>query len=213
MQTPPRVALFTPLPPSRTGTADYAAELIESLGNHVNLEVLAEIPRRFRPSDFDLLLYQIANNPYHKPFYDAALRWPGIVTLHETNLNHLLRGEGEASYLREVAYEVLGRDGELPMEDLSVLGEPDPISFRCCGGCSIAAAPASFTAATPYSMCSEGVLRDPWRSSHMARGWTGSIRPSAGRGSASRRISRWWACSAISGRIRKSPRASRYSGD
>ena len=36
-----RVALFTPLPPARTGTADYAASLIEELNKLVKLDVFS----------------------------------------------------------------------------------------------------------------------------------------------------------------------------
>jgi hypothetical protein len=41
-----RVALFTPLPPARTGTAEYAGELIRELVKLVNLQVYESVPKR-----------------------------------------------------------------------------------------------------------------------------------------------------------------------
>ena len=68
------------------------------------------MPRReFRPEDFDLALYQIGNNPHHDFVYEAALRHPGVVVMHESNLHHLIaditikRGDWDA-YLQEADY-------------------------------------------------------------------------------------------------------------
>src|SRR4051812_47729618 len=110
-----RLALFTPLPPSQTGTADYAADLISELEKLVRLEVFERVPRNFKPETFDAVLYQIANNPFHAQIYDLALRHPGVVVLHEVNLHHLIREMtkgAERAYAREVAYEVLGQELE-----------------------------------------------------------------------------------------------------
>src|SRR5439155_21371145 len=98
---------------ARTGTADYAAALVAELKGLVELHVFERIPARFRPGDFDAVVYQLGNNPFHGDIYEAALRHPGIVVLHEANLHDLIRclksGEPE-SYLREIAYELFGQD-------------------------------------------------------------------------------------------------------
>lgn len=110
-----RVALFTPLPPAKTGTADYAAALAEALGNLVSLTVLEQKPFVFSPGKFDRIVYQIGNNQYHSKIYSMALAHPGVVVLHEATVQNLVcsstwhRGDQNA-YLREVAYEILGRD-------------------------------------------------------------------------------------------------------
>lgn len=111
----PRVALFTPLPPAKTGTADYGFALASELAKLVELEVFDKVPRRFDPRAFDLVVYQISNNPHHAPFYDLALKCPGVVVLHEVNLHHLiqsitLKGASQQAYLREVVYEIFGHD-------------------------------------------------------------------------------------------------------
>jgi len=126
---PPRVALFTPLPPAETGTADYAAALISELKRVVDLQVFERVPLRFRPDAFDAILYQIGNNPFHADAYDLALKHPGVVVLHEINLHDLIRGMtngDESAYYHEVIYEIFGRElEELPPARLI---EPGPQS-------------------------------------------------------------------------------------
>src|SRR6202171_114561 len=132
--SPPLVALFSPLPPSRSGTADYASALIAELASLVNLQVFETVPRRFDAAAFDVVVYQIANNPYHAAIYDLALEHPGVIVLHEANLHHLIQGMtlhrgDERSYLREVAYEIFGREAEeISLKDVP-LEIPQPHLF------------------------------------------------------------------------------------
>ncbi len=110
-----RVAMFTPLPPAATGTADYAAALVSELDKLVKLEVLTRTPHSFDPKAFDAVIYHIGNNPFHAGIYETALCHPGIVVLHEPNLHDLIRGMYAGSpdaYLREVAYEIFGQEWE-----------------------------------------------------------------------------------------------------
>jgi glycosyltransferase involved in cell wall biosynthesis/SAM-dependent methyltransferase len=105
-----RLALFSPMPPARSGIADYSAALAEPLGRLVKLEVFAGPASGFDPSRFDAILYQVGNNAAHVFVYQAALEHPGVVVLHEANLHHLIaemtirHGDWDA-YLREVEYE------------------------------------------------------------------------------------------------------------
>jgi len=115
MRSSIRVAMFTPLPPARTGTAEYARALVNELGKLVNLEIFESVPKRFNGKAFDTVIYQIANNPHHSDFYERALDHPGIAMLHEVNLHDLIKGRtlncgGERAYLKEVMYEVFGKD-------------------------------------------------------------------------------------------------------
>ena len=128
-----RVAMFTPLPPARTGTAEYASELIAELEKLVSLRVFESVPNRIDWKAFDAVIYQIANNPYHSAFYDQALEHPGIVVFHETNLHDLIKGRtlnsgDERAYLGEVMYEIFGEDidddGRAALFDL-----PQPRTF------------------------------------------------------------------------------------
>ncbi len=104
-----RVAFFSPMPPAKSGIADYSAALAEPLGRLVELEIFDGPAARFDPSRFDIALYQVGNNACHSFVYEAALAHPGVTVLHEANLHHLIaettirRGDWDG-YLREVAY-------------------------------------------------------------------------------------------------------------
>lgn len=103
-----RLALVSPMPPSRSGIADYSAALFSAL--HDVVDVSAFSSAGFDPSNYDLVVYQIGNNPHHGFAYELALKHPGVVVLHESNLHHLLadltikRGDWDG-YLREVEYD------------------------------------------------------------------------------------------------------------
>ncbi|HZT31543.1 MAG TPA: glycosyltransferase [Bryobacteraceae bacterium] len=92
-----RVGLCSPLPPARTGVADYAAALLAALRKHGQVEVA---PRRA-----DVFLYQIGNNQIHREIYQRALAEPGVVVLHDAVLQHFFLGWlDEAEYAREFVY-------------------------------------------------------------------------------------------------------------
>lgn len=105
-----RVAYFSPLPPSKSGIADYSASLLEELKHRVEIKVFSDPAAKFEPSEFDVALYQIGNNFYHEAAYRAALRHPGVVVLHEANLHHLIaeitikNGDWDA-YVAECEYD------------------------------------------------------------------------------------------------------------
>jgi glycosyltransferase involved in cell wall biosynthesis/SAM-dependent methyltransferase len=105
-----RVAFFSPLPPCRSGIADYSETLVEHLKPLADVAVFADGDRPFDPARFDIALYHLGNNPHHGFVYEAALRHPGVVVMHESNLHHLIadltirRNEWDA-YLRECEYE------------------------------------------------------------------------------------------------------------
>ena len=104
-----RVAFFSPLPPARSGIADYSQALLEPLERLVDVEVFPDGARPFDPARFDAALYQVGNNDYHDFVYRAALCHPGIVVMHESNLHHLIaaitikRGDWDA-YVSECEY-------------------------------------------------------------------------------------------------------------
>jgi glycosyltransferase involved in cell wall biosynthesis/SAM-dependent methyltransferase len=105
-----RVAFFSPMPPSGSGIADYAAALVEQLSALATVQVRDENHSAFQPDQFDIALYQVGNNGHHGFAYEQALRTPGVVVLHESNLHHLLaeitikHGDWDR-YLREVEYD------------------------------------------------------------------------------------------------------------
>jgi glycosyltransferase involved in cell wall biosynthesis/SAM-dependent methyltransferase len=87
---PLKVAYFSPLPPARSGIADYSAALLDELQRLVDVEVFSSQPPSFNPADFDVALYQVGNNVHHDFCYEMALHHPGVVVVHEANLHHLI---------------------------------------------------------------------------------------------------------------------------
>lgn len=105
-----RVAFVSPLPPCRSGIADYSETLVEHLKPLVEMDLFPGPEPPGDLSGYDVALYHMGNNPYHGFVYEAALRDPGVVVMHESNLHHLItdvtirRNDWDA-YLRECEYE------------------------------------------------------------------------------------------------------------
>jgi glycosyltransferase involved in cell wall biosynthesis len=102
-----RVAFFSPMPPTRSGIADYSAALVEHLRPLVEVETFTHAAAGFDARRYDALLYQLGNNPHHTFVYETAMTHSGVIVLHEANLHHLIadltiRGGDWPSYLREV---------------------------------------------------------------------------------------------------------------
>jgi glycosyltransferase involved in cell wall biosynthesis/SAM-dependent methyltransferase len=85
-----RVAFLSPLPPARSGIADYSEALVEALRPLVDLEIVSSAGQPFDPSKIDIAVYQVGNNAHHDFVYETALKHPGVVVMHESNLHHLI---------------------------------------------------------------------------------------------------------------------------
>jgi glycosyltransferase involved in cell wall biosynthesis len=128
-----RLAYFSPLPPARSGIADYSQELLPYLAQHMLVALFTDnphdVPEEMRaqypiyptgayPSQrwaFDVALYQMGNSSHHERMYEMLLRYPGIVVLHDYGLHHFIVhwtiGNGRPwAYVRELGY-ALGSDG------------------------------------------------------------------------------------------------------
>lgn len=128
-----KLAWFSPLPPARTGIADYSRELLPYLAPLADITLFSDEyaqageaglgafpafpPAAFaeRRWDFDLAVYQMGNSAYHLTIGHAALRYPGVMVLHDYGLHQLWAaqtiGAGDfARYMREMAY-ASGLDG------------------------------------------------------------------------------------------------------
>jgi glycosyltransferase involved in cell wall biosynthesis len=96
--------VWSPLPPSPSGIADYVEEQLDTLSQAFALTLCVEDPDVVAPalrerhrvvdqgaSDGSTLrVYHVGNSPAHGSIYREALRTPGIVVLHEWNLHELL---------------------------------------------------------------------------------------------------------------------------
>ena len=87
-----KVSYFSPMPPERSGIADYSALLLPALRKRLDVEVVRR--GRTRPArGADLSLYHVGNNPdAHGWIVDALRRRPGVVVLHDFVLHHLVAG-------------------------------------------------------------------------------------------------------------------------
>jgi glycosyltransferase involved in cell wall biosynthesis len=91
------VGFHSPLPPARTGVADYSASLLTAL-RELGTVCLA-------PAHADVHLYHIANNILHWDIYRRALAEPGVVVLHDALLQHLFMSAfDEAGYVEEFVF-------------------------------------------------------------------------------------------------------------
>ena len=92
-----KVGFHSPLPPARTGVADYSAALLTALRARGTVEV--------SPARADVHLYHIANNVLHRDIYARALDRPGVVVLHDALLQHLFMGSlDETAYADEFVF-------------------------------------------------------------------------------------------------------------
>lgn len=150
-----RIAYYSPLPPQKSGIADYSAELLPQLAEQCEIELIVDegvrpdaalaahfpvhgqraLPGLLAQGRFDTVLYQLGNNrDYHAAIYRSLIDHPGVVVLHEYVIHHLVRdltlfaGEPEA-YVREMRY-AYGRTGEAMARRCVATGVPlDPWSY------------------------------------------------------------------------------------
>ncbi|MCA1733871.1 MAG: glycosyltransferase [Acidobacteria bacterium] len=98
-----RIAVLTPLPPVRSGIAGYCALLLPHLARRTEVVAVVEQESwealrgvevirfdRFDAREFDAVIGQLGNNPYHEFIYDEAMRAPLHAVLHDLVLHHLI---------------------------------------------------------------------------------------------------------------------------
>ena len=104
----PRLAYVSPLPPERSGIAEYSAELIPELSTHYEVDAVVaqkevDTPAahacravigvdRFmrRASTYDRIVYHLGNSPFHRHMFALVEKFPGTVVLHDFYLSDVL---------------------------------------------------------------------------------------------------------------------------
>jgi FkbM family methyltransferase len=112
----PLLAFVAPLPPERTGVADYSARLIANLSRHYEIVcivdqskvadpgITAEFPIRdvrwfeLNARSFERVLYHFGNSPFHKHMFSLLERHPGVVVLHDFYLSNVLNWMSVSGY-------------------------------------------------------------------------------------------------------------------
>jgi glycosyltransferase involved in cell wall biosynthesis len=92
-----KIGFHSPLPPLRTGVADYSAALLGALRRLGEVEVDA--------ANADAHLYHLGNNALHRAIYERALARSGVVVLHDAVLQHFYLGTlDQTAYIEEFVY-------------------------------------------------------------------------------------------------------------
>lgn len=97
----PRLAYVSPLPPQRSGIADYSAELLPELGKYYDIDLIVDTHRLTSPElsqafpvrngthliahadSYDRVLYHIGNSEFHEYMFELLEMVPGTVVLHD----------------------------------------------------------------------------------------------------------------------------------
>lgn len=124
-----KIAYFSPLPPQRTGVADYSRELLPELVKRAEVDLwvdaypaiealpecgifnyIASPGLRDQLKDYDAAIYHMGNSMAHQNIYRMLLAVPGIVVLHDFVLHHFFAAwhlqaqRTPESYIKEMAY-------------------------------------------------------------------------------------------------------------
>lgn len=105
----PTLAVVSPLPPERTGIADYTADLLPALARYYQVDVIVSqsavtdpwilahcqiySPEWFMKNGdrYDRILYHMGNSQFHHYMIPLMNAHPGVVCLHDFFLGHYLR--------------------------------------------------------------------------------------------------------------------------
>ncbi len=103
-----RLAYFSPMPPEKTGVADYSADLLPALSQHYEIHVILgagskdvgpiqgceaihDVPWFERNAHtFDRIVYQMGNSEFHSHMLPLLEKFPGVVVMHDFFLGHFL---------------------------------------------------------------------------------------------------------------------------
>lgn len=154
MTPKPSLAFFSPLPPVRSGISDYSKELLPYLASHFQITLFVaqedvelsgldsfEIRRiksfrkLHRSKGYDYLLYQMGNGLDHEAIYETALRFPGVVVLHDFILHHFIAGitldrGNYKAYEAELCHEYGEKEGKQLAQRMVAPGTSAQDRFR-----------------------------------------------------------------------------------
>ena len=96
-----KLAFVSPLPPQRSGIADYSAQLLPALAQFYDIDVIIDQAQLAAPwvsahcgvrnvqwllehtQGYDRVMYHFGNSSYHKHMFELLVRVPGVVVLHD----------------------------------------------------------------------------------------------------------------------------------
>lgn len=112
----PRLAYVSPLPPEKSGIADYSAELVPELAVYYDIELIVAQERvtdtrverfpqrtvawlREHAHTYDRVVYHFGNSPAHRHMFDLVREVPGVVVLHDFYLSNVIDHLENTDYL------------------------------------------------------------------------------------------------------------------
>jgi len=147
----PRLAVFSPMPPQRSGISDYTVELLSGLVRHADVELFVNegflpdidlmaryrvhdhraFERRLAQAGFDAVIYQVGSSFFHWYMNEAMRRHPGIVVLHDLSWSHLLYAHSELhGNIDGFRDQLAEMEGDLALRCFDAIQEEGPPSLR-----------------------------------------------------------------------------------
>jgi glycosyltransferase involved in cell wall biosynthesis len=129
----PKIAWLSPLPPQRSGIANYSYWLTQALKTQADIDLyydieapiaairdefevypLTEFAERYK--NYEEVIYHLGNHSdFHKGIYKLAWHFPGTVVLHDYNINPFMHDafycRNEQQLYRQTLLEGYGDDG------------------------------------------------------------------------------------------------------
>lgn len=175
----PLLAYVSPLPPERSGIADYSAELLPVLSEHYRIEAVSDQPNVADPwirehvplrsyawfeqnaDRYDRVLYQIGNSAVHASMPTMLERHSGVVVLHEVFLSgltsHLELASKVPGYWTRSLYESHGYQA---LVDRKALGDFERVLQR-------------YPCSLPFIRDADGIIVHTQFSKKIADDWFG----------------------------------------
>jgi glycosyltransferase involved in cell wall biosynthesis len=116
----PRLAYVSPMPPERSGIADFSAGFLPELARHYDIEIVVAQKEVTDPlihaggpirsaewfnenaGRYDRILYHFGNSSFHTHMFNLARKWPGTIVLHDFYLSGVLAHEEMAGGKAEI---------------------------------------------------------------------------------------------------------------
>ncbi|CAN7710745.1 glycosyltransferase [Pseudoduganella sp. LjRoot289] len=121
----PRLAYLSPLPPEKSGIADYSVSVVNELAQWYEIDIVAEqtaiepgllqgeFPLRDvawferHAHEFDRIVYHFGNNHMHRYMFELLQRHPGVVVLHDFFLSGVVDQIERGGYRAGAFYQAL----------------------------------------------------------------------------------------------------------
>jgi glycosyltransferase involved in cell wall biosynthesis len=186
----PKLAFVSPLPPEKTGIADYSAELLPELARHYDITVIVQQESvsdawvqanaaihdaawlREHAHTFDRVVYQFGNSPFHSHMFDLLAEIPGMVVLHDFYLSWPVWHRDEHGQAPQGwAHALLAGHGlSAVRERMNVTNWPDVVEVVTAYPCNLAVLQQALGVVVHSDFSRQLAMK--YYGDHAADGWT-----------------------------------------